>query len=271
MVKKIAVTVDNLSEAETKRRKLIIHIQELYQKGISIHEIARITGKERKTVKKYLEGNPDKLCRSNKHGCLEGYQDFIIKSIQKGLTQSAIARELTSLGYTGTISNARQYICTIALQYGIEISKYSNRKARYNDDGTLKPKLDYITRKGIFNYLWMNTELTQAHHDYLWQQLPILQEMERCIREFREIFDKKSMPKLYLFIERYKISGIKELASFANGLEKDIYAVENAVASNLSNGFVEGTNSKLKMVKRTMYGRCSKQLLEAKLMYRNTT
>ena len=271
MVKKIAVTVDNLSEAEAKRRKLIIHIQELYQKGISIHEIARITGKERKTVKKYLEGNPDKLCRSNKHGCLEGYQDFIIKSIQKGLTQSAIARELTSLGYTGTISNARQYICTIALQYGIEISKYSNRKARYNDDGTLKPKLDYITRKGIFNYLWMNTELTQAHHDYLWQQLPILQEMERCIREFREIFDKKSMPKLYLFIERYKISGIKELASFANGLEKDIYAVENAVASNLSNGFVEGTNSKLKMVKRTMYGRCSKQLLEAKLMYRHNT
>ena len=144
MVKKIAVTVDNLSEAETKRRKLIIHIQELYQKGISIHEIARITGKERKTVKKYLEGNPDKLCRSNKHGCLEGYQDFIIKSIQKGLTQSAIARELTSLGYTGTISNARQYICTIALQYGIEISKYSNRKARYNDDGTKKPK------KGVY-------------------------------------------------------------------------------------------------------------------------
>ena len=76
------------------------------------------------------------------------------------------------------------------------------------------------------------------------------------------------MPQLYLFIERYKVSGIKEIASFARGLEKDIYAVENAVASNLSNGFVEGTNSKLKMVKRTMYGRCSKELLEAKLMYR---
>ena len=265
------MTVDNLSEAETKRRKLIVQIQELYKTGASIREIARITGKERKTVKKYIEGNPDELCRSNKHGCLEGYKDFIIKCIQKGMIQSAIARELTTLGYTGTNSNARQYIRTIALQYGMEISKYSNTQARYNDDGTVKPKLDYITRKGIFNYLWMNTELTQAHHDYLWQQLPILQEMERCIREFREIFNKKSMPNLYLFIERYKFSEIKEIASFANGLEKDICAVENAVASNLSNGFVEGTNSKLKMVKRTMYGRCSKQLLEAKLMYRNTT
>ena len=56
--------------------------------------------------------------------------------------------------------------------------------------------------------------------------------------------------------------------SFADGLEKDIEAVENSVASPLSNGFVEGTNNKLKMVKRTMYGRCSRQLLEAKLMYR---
>ena len=32
-------------------------------------------------------------------------------------------------------------------------------------------------------------------------------------------------------------------------------------------GFVEGTNSKLKMIKRTVYGRCSKALLAAKLMY----
>lgn len=72
---------------------------------------------------------------------------------------------------------------------------------------------------------------------------------------------------MYPFVHRRKASKIKELSSFANG-EKDISAVENAVASDLSNGFVEGTNSKLKMVKRTMYGRCSRQLLEAKLMYR---
>ena len=75
------------------------------------------------------------------------------------------------------------------------------------------------------------------------------------------------MPLLYLFIDCYKYSSLKELASFASGLEKDISAVENAVARDLSNAFVEGTNNKVKMVKRTMYGRCSKKLLAAKLMY----
>ena len=82
-----------------------------------------------------------------------------------------------------------------------------------------------------------------------------------------EIFEKQNLSLLYLFVERYQNSSIKELASFAKGLNSDISAIENAVASDLSNGFVEGTNSKIKMIKRTMYGRCSKKLLEAKLMY----
>ena len=61
--KKMAVIVDNLSESETKRRELIKQIQELHKNGFSIRKIAQITEKERKTVKKYLEGDPDKLCQ----------------------------------------------------------------------------------------------------------------------------------------------------------------------------------------------------------------
>ena len=78
------------------------------------------------------------------------------------------------------------------------------------------------------------------------------------------------MPYLYLFIEKYKNSSLKEISRFASGLERDLPAVENSVASPLSNGFVEGTNSKLKMIKRTMYGRCGKELLAAKLICSST-
>lgn len=69
------------------------------------------------------------------------------------------------------------------------------------------------------------------------------------------------------FYIKYCKSEIKALKSFAEGLKRDMDAVENAVAYDYSNGFVEGTNSRLKMIKRTMYGRCRKQLLEAKLRY----
>ena len=75
------------------------------------------------------------------------------------------------------------------------------------------------------------------------------------------------VPERYLFVEKYSKSLLKPLRSFAEGLKRDIDAVENAVAYDYSNGFVEGTNSRLKMIKRTMYGRCGRQLLEAKLRY----
>lgn len=111
-------------------------------------------------------------------------------------------------------------------------------------------------------------KLLKEHHTYIWKEYPVLWILESCIQEFRAIFEHKNISYLYLFIEKFKVSSIKELATFAIGLEKYIDAIENAVASDLSNGFVEGMNNKLKMIKRTMYGRSSKKLLEAKLMYR---
>lgn len=79
---------------------------------------------------------------------------------------------------------------------------------------------------------------------------------------------EKIIKNLYsFFVEKYSKNLLKPLRSFAEGLKRDIDAVENAVAYDYSNGFVEGTNSRLKMIKRTMYGRCGRQLLEAKLRY----
>jgi len=259
--------VDNLTVSEQKRRQLITEIQCLHNSGASIQEIVRITGKEWKTVKKYLDGDPDTLCRSNKRSQLESCTGNIIKSITEGLTASAIAKLLQEQGYQYTLSNIRHYVVSVAKQYGLEISKYSSTP-KYVQNGEKKPAVDHVTRKGIFNHIWMNIKLTPRHKEYIWIKNENLFELECCVREFREIFDKKSMPCLYLFIERYKTSSIKELASFAKGLEKDIEAVANAVASPLSNGFVEGTNSKVKTIKKAMYGRCGKLLLSAKLMYK---
>lgn len=257
--------MDNLTPAEGTRLELIHTIQGLHQQGVSIKGIARMTGKNWKTVQKYLEGDPEKLCRSNKRGCLDGYKDFIIKCIQDGMTQSKIIEKLIEIGYQRSKSNAQQYIKSLVRELGLKPEKYRSRPV--DSDGKMKAKPDHITRKGIFNHLWMDIKLSDVHHEYIWNKYPILEEVEKCIRQFREIFVKKNMPLLYLFIERYKNAGVKELVSFAKGLSKDIGAVENAVASELSNGFVEGTNNKVKMVKRTMYGRCGKELLAAKLMY----
>ena len=48
----------------------------------------------------------------------------------------------------------------------------------------------------------------------------ITNELRRCIREFREINRRKSMPLLYFFIEKYKQSTLGEIVRFSKNLEK---------------------------------------------------
>ncbi len=145
-------------------------------------------------------------------------------------------------------SAAYDYMNKIIERFQIDVAIYKSSSPEAIQNKKALQKYDHLSRNSIFRYLWMGVELSENHKAYILQKYPKLRELMHCVREFREIYEKKSMPLLYLFIERYKNSDLKEISRF-------------------SNGFVEGTNSKLKMVKRTMYGRCSKALLAAKLMY----
>jgi transposase len=61
-------------------------------------------------------------------------------------------------------------------------------------------------------------------------------------------------------------SGVGEFRSFANGLTTDLQAVRAALEHEWSNGQVEGQVHRLKLIKRTMYGRAKLDLLRARLL-----
>jgi transposase len=70
--------------------------------------------------------------------------------------------------------------------------------------------------------------------------------------------------KLDHFIAEYRDDPIEPLSSFALGLEKDYNAVKNCLLyPKISNGPMEGTNNKIKMVRRRGYGRAGIELLNA--------
>jgi transposase len=54
------------------------------------------------------------------------------------------------------------------------------------------------------------------------------------------------------------------VGSFANGIRRDIVAVDAAISPQRSNGQTEGQVTRLKPVKRQMYGRAKLDLLEAR-------
>jgi len=43
--------------------------------------------------------------------------------------------------------------------------------------GSIGKEKDYTTREGIFRYMWMDTELTVAHKNYIYAQYPAVWEL----------------------------------------------------------------------------------------------
>lgn len=264
LVKKILKTVDNFTDAEKIRLNLIYKIQEMKNKGYSISEISRLLGKDRRTIRRYIHGDPNDLCKNDRKRN-NPYENRIINLIETGYIEKQIVDILLSEGYKLSTSNARHMIRKVVKDNNLKINKYSPvSNSIKTKTGAKDEKYTYLKRSYIFNYLWMDAELSEQEKNHIYANYPKVFSLRKCIMEFREIYITKNVALLYIYIDKYINNN--ELSSFINGLLRDIEAVENSICSDLSNGFVEGTNSKLKMIKRTMYGRCRKELLAAKLM-----
>ena len=90
--------------------------------------------------------------------------------------------------------------------------------------------------------------------------VPLLVEARTIIESFHAMIRRKAGTDLASWIERGRASLV---ASFANGIARDIAAVRAAIVTSWSNGQTEGQITRLKLVKRQMYGRGKLDLLEA--------
>ncbi|TWB08503.1 transposase [Nitrospirillum amazonense] len=93
--------------------------------------------------------------------------------------------------------------------------------------------------------------------------IPTLVDTRDVVADFQGMIRRKSLGDLDPWLERAK-GGL--VASFANGINKDRAAVAAAITSPWSNGQTEGQITKLKLVKRQMYGHGKLDLLQARVI-----
>jgi transposase len=103
--------------------------------------------------------------------------------------------------------------------------------------------------------MWSGEELNTDDIDYVFNTYPRIAEIQQCTIDFRKIYGEKKVDLLVQYIERYSASENVAIKSLASGLRSDIEAIKKFVVSELSNGYVEGNNNKIKAIKHTMYGR----------------
>lgn len=256
------------SAGELARRKVYEEILKLNEAGYTNRKIAKLLKVSRNTISKVIKSNINELCRNNRKMLLDKYLTEISTGIKDGKTATVIYHELKADGKTpGSRSNFHGYLDKIARSLGLAVEKFRHQPVPLPDNTIPEKDFDYLKRADIFQYLWDSQTIDESHWQFLFATYPIVAELKKCILEFRQIFINKNPFLLYLFMDHCFASSTARLVNFAKGLRQDFEAVENAVTSNLSNGFVEGCNNKIKMVKRVMYGRCSIRLLKAKLIH----
>jgi transposase len=93
--------------------------------------------------------------------------------------------------------------------------------------------------------------------------VPTLVEAREIVAEFHGMIRRRAAAELSCWTERARASLI---ASFARGVTNDEAAVRAAIISPWSNGQTEGQITRLKLVRRQMYGRGKLDLLQARLI-----
>lgn len=84
------------------------------------------------------------------------------------------------------------------------------------------------------------------------------------LQSFRRVVSHNDTEMLEEWIQSYENDAIEALRTFARGIKKDQEAVSNGLKHpEISNGPMEGTNNKIKMVRRRGYGRAGVELLNA--------
>jgi transposase len=221
------------------------------QKGASIKEIVRRTGHSRGMVRKVLRGQRSDVFRV-RESSLEPHLSWLDAQWAAGCRNGAdLWRRLKSLGFRGSLRVVTEWATR-------------RRKAEKVDAGSLRrmPSARTLARLmtiGRDTLSKSETVIIAAIEN----TVPLLVEAREIIAAFHTMIRKKAEADLDGWLKRACTSLV---ASFANGVIKDRAAVSAAISSAWSNGQTEGQITKLKLVKRQMYGRANLDLLQARLI-----
>lgn len=107
----------------------------------------------------------------------------------------------------------------------------------------------------------------RAYREALLAAEPMIVEAQTLTAAFCRLVRERDAAAFAPWLRDAQTSGVPEMREFARGLVRDRTAVENALRDAWANGVTEGHVNKLKLVKRSMYGRANFDLLRRRVLH----
>ena len=236
--------------------------------GYGIARIAREMGMHRRTVRYYLatplaphNRSPDQPRPSGLTSpTLQPFVEYLQGRWQAGCTNVAqLQRELEAQGYQGSYSLLMQ---ALGPWRGPRPPPEPGRGRRRG-----RPRIKRV------NVRWLCLRPPeQLDHNERRALQEILDGDERLasgydlLQRFRRLIARRGVGDLDQWLQDAEASELRPFASLSHGIQSDHAAVVNGLSLPWSTGPVEGTVTRIKLLKRQGYGRASTQLLRRRIV-----
>jgi transposase len=258
----------NISQPETKQERLqhernekksdlIQTVRQEYQKGKKKSVLAKEFDVDPRTITKFLKTTSPSLIKPKRKRKRQtsGFHEQIEELERKGHTIKQIDSIIREYGYTGTLS-------------GVRVAVESIRKERKLQHS----QTERISRQQISGYIWKPRSTLSEHECRLLEKCfityPSLKPFYEIVQTFRKAWEEYDYNAFLVWLNEQLSSRTNHLYRFALQIRSDLQAIKQAFLSPFSNGMVEGHVHRLKLIKRTMYGRAKLDLLEKRVLYR---
>ena len=236
-------------EGYLRREQTNAAIIALVRDGVSLKEIVRRTAHSRKLVRQVSRGESTDIFRT-RQSTLDAHLPFLDAQWAEGCRNSAeLWRRLQVQGYQGSLRVVSEWMTRRR-----RAERATNQQLQKVPSARTISRLMTTARDHLSKAETITIAAIEAC-------IPTLVEARKLVERFQVMLRQRLVADLDSWIA---IASTSLIASFANGIIKDKAAVCAAITESWSNGQTEGQITKLKLVKRQMYGRAKIDLLQAR-------
>jgi transposase len=223
----------------------------LSQQGLGPQQIAPLVGLSERTVYRWLAQAtaPSWHHHTRSSSVIDPYHGYLLKRWQEGCRKgSVLCRELKAQGYRYLTFLQEQVLSEEVPMVGLPI--LSSKKTLWL---LVKEacKLDEEEQEAL-------TTLRQSS--------AIADVVYPLVQDFGHMVRQRQGERLDEWLTSVEASTIAELQTFAAGIQRDKSAVQAGLTLPYSNGLLEGHINRLKLIKRSMYGRANFDLLRLRVL-----
>jgi len=250
-----------------RRRTNYDQVRELHTKGLTPMEIARTVGIARTTVYRYLQGVPPQRKRPTRHGrqrVLEPWEPYLLQRWEEGCrTATRLWREIREQGFAHS-STCVQRFCALLRLEGPPLRPRGRAASAY---ASIQGPSARQVASLFLQRVEQRTEEQTAYLTQLCQRDATVATAYGLTQEFLVMVRERHGERLDAWIASVETQGPAEVRRFALGLRDDYAAVQAGLTLIHSNGQTEGHINRLKLIKRSMYGRGKFDLLKQRVLH----